>query len=107
MARIEIECLRDCRAWCCTSRTLAFVFTEAEARFMVKSGADLTFVEGRGYFMNSDCPYLKRNKCSLHNTKMQPKCCAVNLAGGKVCLEILERVAANGYGVKLGYGNKE
>jgi len=92
MVESKLDCLKNCKAWCCTSRTLAFDFTDREANFMVKSGANLTFVEGTGYFMNSDCPFLRGKKCVLHKNGMQPQCCGDNRVGEELCLKIRARV---------------
>jgi|SRR3990170_1619398 len=90
---IELDCLRDCNAWCCTSRTLIFDFTRKEARFMKDSGADLTHDPvKKGYYMNKDCPFLKDGRCDLHGKKNQPMCCEVNKAGGELCLFLRSRV---------------
>jgi hypothetical protein len=88
----EIDCLSDCDAWCCTSRTLAFEFSDYEVVFMEQNGADLSFIRGKGYFMNEDCPFLKDNKCVLHKDKRQPRCCVVNKVGGELCLKLRDRV---------------
>jgi len=92
MREVALNCLRDCSALCCQSRTLAFDFTEKEAKFMRDSGAELTQVQGMGYYMERDCPFLKGKKCVLHNTRMQPQCCSDNRVGEKLCLLIRGRV---------------
>jgi|SRR3990172_8465965 len=94
MTERKLDCLKDCNAWCCKTSRLFFPFTADEAVYLKACGAVLTPGTKNGdsgYYFDSDCPFLRENKCIKHNKKTQPLCCAINKPGGEVCLEMRNR----------------
>ncbi len=96
----QIECLKDCKAFCCKKHPnyrVEFYFTQQEAGMFAARGVVLTLQPDGGYTMPEDCIFLNGKLCVWHGLPNQPECCVNNIAGGGLCLEIRASVAGKRY----------
>lgn len=86
---VELDCIRDCRAWCCKplkDKRVIYDFSPEEAQMLVDDGGTVTLEPGGGYTMSKPCVKLRRKFCLLHDTESQPACCRDNKVGKELCL---------------------
>jgi len=87
----KIDCLQDCNAKCCKKQDgfqLAYAFDRAEVQMFQEREIQLGRTPFGEYIMPSDCVFLAKNLCELHNTQSQPQCCVENKAGSELCTHI-------------------
>lgn len=94
---MNVECLRDCNAFCCRAiDTVEFDFSADEAEILKQMGAKMYFLKD-GYVMEEVCPALDGKFCDLHGDERQPQCCRDNKVGGKLCQALRAKMQEKRY----------